>query len=99
MKEICQALNSYLTQMFDSFNKSVERIQSIVRKEYAEGTPEEKELAPYIFIEFDIETYEVKVKIPSGVNSKGEKFLNTIVGREFGKFGIEPQVTILRYLK
>lgn len=98
MQELCTLVNIHLNQIFNVFSLNLVRIQEIVRQEYAKGSPDERELAPHIFIEFDMENYEVVVKVPSGMNSRGEKFLNTVVGREFGKFGQSPQVSIMRYL-
>lgn len=99
MLELCGLVNIHLSNIFEVLSLNLNKIQENVRRDYAAGTPEEKELAPYIFIEFDIDLYEVQVKIPSGVNSKGEKFLSVLVGREFGKYGKTPNVSILRYMR
>jgi hypothetical protein len=99
MLELCGLVNIHLSKIFEVLSLNINKIQENVRRDYAAGTPEEKELAPYIFIEFDAELYAVVVRIPSGVNSKGEKFLNVLVGREFGKYGKSPDVSILRYMR
>lgn len=96
--ELDEMVEAYLMGATESINAQIEEIQEAVRDEYSTGTSNERELAEHIHIYLDIEEMEVVVKIPKGVNSQGEKWLETLVAREFGKFGQSPNITILRYL-
>ncbi len=98
MQELIDMMYDYETGFIESIQEAIQQMEVEIREAYATGLPAERLLAPHIHLQFDIDKYIIKVKIPTGKNALGTKYLNTFVGREFGKDGIKPDIVVVRYL-
>lgn len=86
-------------ELSDSFRDGVHLIEQAIREAYAQGTPQEREIAPYIQVKLDTAKLRVIVYIPTGSTSDGMDVKSVIVQREYGSLSQEPNPVITDYIR
>jgi hypothetical protein len=98
--ELVQIIDYFVDVLTDDIVQDyVAKIESVIQKEYASGTKQERELASYIRLKYDPNSFVVSVSVPQGITSSGMDALSVIVQREYGSLSQDPNPVILNFVR